>query len=516
MIINYHETYVLIILIILIILTILIFHILRYFNKIEEFTTIYVSNAVAQSGKYGHTCLQCGDGQEPNEDKTGCKQIIIPVLYSCGYNRKGQLGLGNDAVRIRTSPGLIQKFYNTTSDINYDEITIIETSGGGLHNLFLTDAGHVYSCGDSSKGQLGLDNKDEKNIPTLIRWFNDTSTSLNHRINYDAIRIIEISAGEFHSLFLTEAGYVYSCGDSSDGQLGLHNKDDKNIPTLIRWFNDTSTSSYINYDAIRIIEISSCGYHSLFLTDVGHVYSCGNNEQGQLGLGNKDGEKNIPTPIESYNYMDSNNVKFNINSGNFNITQISAGKFHSLFLTNAGSVYSCGNNRQGQLGLGLGHNDLVEDVPTLIRWFNITQISAGGYHSLFLTEAGYVYSCGYNQQGQLGLGHTSEENFPRLIEKFYDTSTSTSSYINYDAIRIIEISAGMNHSLFLTNDGNVYSCGQNVFGQLGLGNKEPENRPTLIQSVNNIKKISCGMYHNLFLGFRQGTTNMEEEEEEEE
>ena len=452
MIINYHETYVLIILIILIILTILIFHILRYFNKIEEFTTIYVSNAVAQSGKYGHTCLQCGDGQEPNEDKTGCKQIIIPVLYSCGYNRKGQLGLGNDAVRIRTSPGLIQKFYNTTSDINYDEITIIETSGGGLHNLFLTDAGHVYSCGDSSKGQLGLDNKDEKNIPTLIRWF-----------------------------------------------------------------NDTSTSSYINYDAIRIIEISSCGYHSLFLTDVGHVYSCGNNEQGQLGLGNKDGEKNIPTPIESYNYMDSNNVKFNINSGNFNITQISAGKFHSLFLTNAGSVYSCGNNRQGQLGLGLGHNDLVEDVPTLIRWFNITQISAGGYHSLFLTEAGYVYSCGYNHQGQLGLGRNDlGENFPRLIEKFYDTSTSTSSYINYDAIRIIEISAGMNHSLFLTNDGNVYSCGQNVFGQLGLGNKEPENRPTLIQSVNNIKKISCGMYHNLFLGFRQGTTNMEEEEEEEE
>ena len=45
--------------------------IIKYFNKIEEFTTIYVSNT-ALSGKYGITCSQCGAGEEPNSDSTAC------------------------------------------------------------------------------------------------------------------------------------------------------------------------------------------------------------------------------------------------------------------------------------------------------------------------------------------------------------------------------------------------------------------------------------------------------------
>jgi len=45
--------------------------IINYFNKIEEFTTLYVSN-FPQSEKYGITCSLCSSGQQPNSGSTGC------------------------------------------------------------------------------------------------------------------------------------------------------------------------------------------------------------------------------------------------------------------------------------------------------------------------------------------------------------------------------------------------------------------------------------------------------------
>ena len=62
-------------LVILLILSLLLLFttiIIKYFNKIEEFTTIYGSKTTL-SGKYGITCSQCNDGQEPNRDSTGCQ-----------------------------------------------------------------------------------------------------------------------------------------------------------------------------------------------------------------------------------------------------------------------------------------------------------------------------------------------------------------------------------------------------------------------------------------------------------
>ena len=539
MIINYR----LYVLIILIIIILLIFHIHLYFNKIEEFTTIY-GDYNTHTGKYGitctrcqsgqepnsnssgcdtcrsthagsggtctqcsdgqepnidssgcvncrwshagsgGTCTRCPDGQEPNENKTMCKPclgetagidgyctpcqhgkepneaktecyrpIIITELYSCGAGGNGNLGLGNDADKM--SPQLIKNFLNTPSYINYDEITIIEISSGGYHNLFLTDLGHVYSCGSNSDGQLGLGksyNYYYDNTPTLIRNFDG--------INYGQIAIIEIAAGRHHSLFLTNTGHVYSCGDNSKVQLGLgdYQTDDKTIPTVID-----------NFD--NIIKISCGEFHSLFLTYDGNVYSCGYSSLGQLGVGSFY-DKNKPTPILNFN----------------NITQISAGGYHSLFLNNDGNVYSCGYVDWEQLRVPKWED---QPSPVIIENLNnITQISAGRYHSLFLNRDGHVYSCGRNDNGQLGLGNYDYTNIPILIEDF--------DGINYGQIRITKISAGGHHSLFLTNTGDVYSCGRNDIGQLGLGNTDPKNIPTLIEDINNISKISSGINCSIF------------------
>ena len=66
-----------------------------------------------------------------------------------------------------------------------------------------------------------------------------------------------------------------------------------------------------------------------------------------------------------------------------------------------------------------------------------------------------------------------------------------------------EISAGKNHSCFLTDKGDVYSCGSNSKGQLGIGfMTEKEFRTVIVRLRDNLEPISqveCGLYHTCFL-----------------
>ena len=329
---------------------------------------------------------------------------------------------------------------------------------GGIsqHVLMITSAGTVYGIGLNENGQLGLGDNTTRTVPTSIppSRFNNAT-------------IGAISAGYLHSLFLTTAGTVYATGYNLNGELGLGDYTSRNLPTLI-------PSSRFNNATIGAI---SAGYpYSLFLTTAGTVYATGSNLYGYLGLGLMTGT-NVPTliPPSSFN--------------NATIVAVSAGFFHSLFLTSAGAVYATGYNSAGQLGLG---DNTTRIVPTLIPSSNIVAISAGHSHSLFLTSAGAVYATGSNLYGRLGLGDNTNRNVPTLIPP--------SSFNN---ATIVTISAGLSHSLFLTTAGAVYATGSNSKGQLGLGDNTNRNVPTLIppSSFNNatIVAILAGYEKSSFL-----------------
>jgi alpha-tubulin suppressor-like RCC1 family protein len=85
-------------------------------------------------------------------------------------------------------------------------------------------------------------------------------------------------------------------------------------------------------------------------------------------------------------------------------------------------------------------------------------MALGSKHSLLLTNKGHIYVCGYGSQGQLGLGqgNTNNKYEPTLVKSLLHKT-------------IVMIAAGANHSMALTSRNDVYSCGYNAKGQLGIG-----------------------------------------------
>ena len=200
--------------------------------------------------------------------------------------------------------------------------------------------------------------------------------------------------------------------------------------------------------------------------------------------------------LQNTNNDFTNSIKNLINCKLKNISSkiiyIKSSDSHTVFLTDAGNVYSCGYNPYGQLGLG----DLINrNIPTLIsnKYFTgkVIQVKCKGYFTLFLTDTGNVYSCGYNSAGQLGIGNNIIKNTPTVISNTYFSG------------KVINIYCGYEHSLFLTDTGNLYGCGSNIYGQLGL--EANKNIPTLI--LQNISQVYTSSYYNIIIG-NDNSTNI--------
>ena len=92
-------------------------------------------------------------------------------------------------------------------------------------------------------------------------------------------------------------------------------------------------------------------------------------------------------------YQISKIINFN------NISQISTGETFSIILTQNNKLYSFGDNKYGQLGLGYigGSVKVPTEIPLIFTNSTITKLSCGYYHTLLLDDNGIVYSFGLNE-----------------------------------------------------------------------------------------------------------------------
>lgn len=158
-------------------------------------------------------------------------------------------------------------------------------------------------------------------------------------------------------------------------------------------------------------------------------------------------------------------------------------------------VWSWGAGTDGQLGTGRLHDELSPQLLNLTSLSSVSMLACGGAHVLALTSpssvsGGKVFSWGRGSSGQLGHGEMVDALYPKPVT-FFDVHGYT----------ITHISAGWNHSGFVSDSGCLFTCGDGTFGQLGHGDYRSHCSPVKVSSfVNkNVHQIACGMRHSIVL-----------------
>jgi regulator of chromosome condensation len=184
-------------------------------------------------------------------------------------------------------------------------------------------------------------------------------------------------------------------------------------------------------------------------------------------------------------------------------TGVAAGDSASFAVTDEGLVYGWGTfrNNEGIWGFTEGDDGkLVKEqkVPLLIKNLkNVKSVSCGDNHALAIDNKGVVYAWGSGQQDQLGR---------RIVARHAQKNLTPAPVPLPKGGKIVKVIAGPNHSFAIEKDGSVWSWGLNNFAQTGIPyGPEKDNdivtAPTKVKALNDhkITTIGTGANHSVAL-----------------
>jgi alpha-tubulin suppressor-like RCC1 family protein len=339
-------------------------------------------------------------------------------------------------------------------------IKVVQIDSGSQHTAILLSNGKVMTFGSNTFGQLGLpfftvSSVGGISIPTEVP---------------DISNAVAISCGRNHTAILVKTGRVYLFGLNVYGQLGSS----VNITTN----NPNPTPLLLDIQNVALVECG--GHHTVIVLHDGTTLAFGNNQRGQLGNGDNTGSfiNHIPQLVQ----------------GVSNPISVSCGNEFTAFLLNDGRVATCGINLRGQLGrLDNNSTSNINPIPNNIPLItNVKSIACGFEHLILLLNNGTLYSCGTNLYGNLGIltnsGRITANPTPQLIP---------------DIANVSDITCGIYHTVVLTEDQKVYTFGLNQSGQLAsptnYGNSSANSVPYLVPNTDNIISIGAGGAHTILL-----------------
>ena len=348
-------------------------------------------------------------------------------VHAWGKNNFGQLGVR--VTENRVVPTLVTGLLKTK--------TVVQVAAGYLHTACLTADGLVFVCGNGEDGELGVGDTESRMAPTLVRG------------ELEGREMLQVAAGGFHTVCVTEDGSVFAFGDNSElGQLGVGDTEDRLVPTLLRGELENKS----------VVQVAAGSKHTMFVTADGLVFACGCNDSGRLGVGGTE-SRLVPTLVTGQ--LQSKTAVY-----------VAAGDNHTLCITADGSLFAWGRNYCGQLGVG----DTAErHLPTLVTGLQgkqVAHVTAGAHHTICCTRDGSVFTWGEGNDGKLGLGEEADGMLvPTLVRGKLQNKP------------VVQVAAGASHSMCATEDSSVYTWGSNDEGQLGVVDASIANLPVLVQTL---------------------------------
>ncbi|VEN50261.1 unnamed protein product [Callosobruchus maculatus] len=371
------------------------------------------------------------------------------TIYGWGHNHRGQLG-GVEGAKVKTP--IACEALSTLRPVQL---------AGGEQTLFAVTAdGKVYATGYGAGGRLGIGGTDSVLVPTLLE-----------SIQQVFIKKVAVNSGGKHCLALSADSDVYSWGEGDDGKLGHGNRQSYETPKLIE-----ALQGY------EIVDIACGGAHSAAITASGHLYTWGKGRYGRLGHGDSEDQLK-PKLVEAllgYKVVD---------------VACGSGDAQTLCITDDDNVWSWGDGDYGKLGRGGSDGCKIPMKIESLAGLGVVKVECGSQFSVALTRSGSVYTWGKGDYHRLGHGSGDHVRRPKKVAALQGK-------------KIVSIATGSLHCVACSDEGEVFTWGDNDEGQLGDGTTNAIQRPRLVTHLQtNAKKITsvaCGSAHTLAWSTSQG------------
>lgn len=407
------------------------------------------------------------------------------ALDASGYAASGSLSL---TLNFQPTPGqnltVVRNSGTTFIEGTFDGVpqgaTIPLTHNGVTYNYIANYYGgngrslvlhwpqaSAYSWGSNQYRQLGNGGIRDHADPVPV-WMNG---------GLAATTVTKVAAGVINGFAITADGRLFGWGSNLSGELGHGGGNYSKVPVPV------DTSGVL---ASRImVDMAAGNDFTLALDSTGKAYGWGGNGSGQLGIGSSN-SSSVPVAVD----MDG------VLAGK-SLVDLAAGYTHALAVSSEGRVYAWGSNVFSALGTGTSPHVLAPiavDDSGVLAGRVITAVAAGSYFSLALADDGRVYSWGTNQHGQLGDNSQVNRSAPVAVDHTGVLAGKT----------VIAISAGLNHCLALTSDGQAHAWGYGFGGNLGNNSQANSSVPVTVDHTGAmagkfIVAIAAGNYRSMAL-----------------
>ncbi|QQO08976.1 InlB B-repeat-containing protein [Breznakiella homolactica] len=285
-------------------------------------------------------------------------------MLAWGNNDYAKLGIGTENGNT-SSPKEIASVNGTVSIAN-----------GLYHTLFLTGSGELWAVGSRINGSSGDGTA------------GNPAGSRNSNVNPSFVtdNVASAAAGHDYTMVVKKNGSLWSAGAPGNGRQGSGAT--QNVVFL-------AENTSMGMDNAKVF--AGTETHTMVLKKDGSLWSTGNNDNRQLGIGSNSANSTSFKPVQEYvNGTDASGGTQDMKD----VAEVSLGTIHSMILKNDGTLWAVGSN--GDYRLGIQFSDARNAAFKVLD--NVAHIAAGDNHTIAVKTDGTVWGAGANRTGQFGNG----------------------------------------------------------------------------------------------------------------
>lgn len=378
---------------------------------------------------------------------------LSDVLDFIGSATKGDILVRDTAAWVRLvagNAGYVLQSQGAAQLPSYQNVAALQiTKIGKAPPNGVTGNVRYFVTGDNSLYAVGAN-------ANLQNGYQGANTGIPLRVafNVQPAAISKVVYGEFSTYILDTAGHVWSMGGNANGQLGHGDTTARDYAQRVEYF--VTNSITISDIIVGGSDYSGGTANVFFISSTGALYACGDNANGQLGTG---GTVSLSTPAQVI-ASGVASVCASIGSGVSNNT---------LVVKTDNTLWGTGGNAMGCLGFGdtTQRTSFAQITTGVAKALNIgTYAGSSIAWSIILKTNGTIWTCGYNGDGELGQGDTTDRH------SFTQVGAATNWVDIYGT-------DGHSGTVGAKNSANeLWVWGYNGYGQLGLGDTTNRTSPT--------------------------------------